>query len=72
MTDPMSFDEYCEQHGVTDGEAPAAFAAYLHEITGGEWDDRMEKVDQDELDVELDDDDRGDDDDGLGRRDDDS
>lgn len=44
MTDPMSFDEYREQHGNTEAEAPAAFAAYLHEITEGEWDDRMEKV----------------------------
>ncbi|MGW9345570.1 hypothetical protein ACWGR3_28875 [Streptomyces albidoflavus] len=32
-----TFDEYCERHGIKSLEYGQAFAAYLHEITGGEW-----------------------------------
>lgn len=32
-----SFDEYCERHHVRPEEYGQAFAAYLHEVTGGEW-----------------------------------
>lgn len=41
----MSFDEYCEQHSVKPGEYGAAFAAYLHELSGSEWDGDAERVD---------------------------
>lgn len=44
MRGPMSFDEYCEQHGVRPDEYGQAFAAYLHEITGGEWDGAAVRV----------------------------
>ncbi|MDF2554109.1 MAG: hypothetical protein K0R60_4 [Microbacterium sp.] len=40
--EPLSFDEYCEQHNIGPGEYGAAFAAYLHEISGGEWDGDVE------------------------------
>jgi len=39
---PISFDDYCEAHGIKPGEEPAAFAAYLHHITGGAWDGNVE------------------------------
>ena len=45
MTDePLTFDEYCEQHRVQPGEYGAAFAAYLNEISGGQWDGDVERV----------------------------
>jgi hypothetical protein len=36
------FDRYCDEHGITDDETPAAFAAWLNERTG--WDGPMEQV----------------------------
>jgi hypothetical protein len=39
------FDAYCDEHGIKPGEEPAAFAAWLHEISGGKWDGQMERVD---------------------------
>ncbi len=39
---PIRFDNYCEAHGIKPGEEPAAFAAYLHHITGGAWDGDVE------------------------------
>jgi hypothetical protein len=49
MTDPgpISFDEYCELHGIEEPEYGAAFAAYLHEISGGKWDGQVRKVEDD-------------------------
>lgn len=49
MTDPgpISFDAYCERHGIHEREYGAAFAAYLHEISGGEWDGKVRKVEGD-------------------------
>jgi hypothetical protein len=38
------FDRYCDEHGIGDGEYGAAFAAWLHEISGGKWDGRAEQV----------------------------
>lgn len=38
MTERMSWAEYREAHGITDAEEPAAFAAYLHYLSGGLWD----------------------------------
>jgi hypothetical protein len=32
------FDRYCDEHGIKPGEEPAAFAGWLHEISGGQWD----------------------------------
>ena len=42
--DLADFDRYCEEHQITDEEAPIAFAAWLHEITGGEWDGKAERI----------------------------
>ncbi|MDQ7877386.1 hypothetical protein Q9R08_05280 [Microbacterium sp. QXD-8] len=42
MTQRPSFDEYCEQHHIQPGEYGAAFAAYLHEVSG--WDGDIEQV----------------------------
>lgn len=42
--DFSDFDRYCDEHNIVDGEEPAAFAAWLHEISGGEWDGEMRKV----------------------------
>jgi len=39
-----SFDEYVKQHNVKPEDYPAAFAAYLHEISAGEWDGDYEDV----------------------------
>lgn len=36
------FDLYCKANGITPGEAPAAFAAWLHLTTG--WDGDVEEV----------------------------
>lgn len=41
------FDVYCREHDIKPGEEPAAFAAFLHEISGGEWDGPMEQVQSD-------------------------
>jgi hypothetical protein len=38
------FDRYCDEHGIGDGEYGPAFAAWLHEISGGKWDGRAEQV----------------------------
>lgn len=38
----MSWPEYREAHGITDAEDPAAFAAYLHFLSDGRWDDAGE------------------------------
>ena len=40
-SDWSDFDRYCDEHGIKPGEAPAAFAAWLHEKTG--WDGPMEE-----------------------------
>ena len=44
MSMPLSFDEYCEQHGIHPEEYGPAFAAYLHEISGGVWDGSAEQA----------------------------
>lgn len=44
MRPQMSFEEYCERHHIEPAEYGAAFAAYLHEISG--WDGDVEKVDE--------------------------
>lgn len=36
--DYADFDRYCDDRGIAPGEEPAAFAAWLHEISGGTWD----------------------------------
>lgn len=41
--DMSGFDRYCDEHNISDDEAPAAFGAYLNEMTG--WDGRMELMD---------------------------
>lgn len=38
------FDTYCEARGITPEEAPAAFAAFLHERYG--WDGTMNRVEE--------------------------
>jgi hypothetical protein len=38
VTDLSDFDRYCDEHKITDEETPMAFAAWLHERTGGKWD----------------------------------
>jgi hypothetical protein len=40
----VDFDRYCEEHDIKPGEEPAAFAAWLNEITG--WDGPMGRVDE--------------------------
>ncbi len=40
----QSFDDYCDEHHITDEELPAAFAAYLNKISGGEWDGEYEEM----------------------------
>ena len=42
--DFSDFDRYCDEHGIRPGEEPAAFAAWLHEISGGEWDGRVKQI----------------------------
>lgn len=37
-SDYSDFDRYCDERGIKSGEEPAAFAAWLHEISGGTWD----------------------------------
>lgn len=44
MSDFSDFDRYCDEHAIQAGEEPAAFAAWLHEISSGEWDGRAERV----------------------------
>ena len=46
MSTPRSFDEYSAEHNVQPHELGQAFAAYLHEISGGEWDGDVEQVHQ--------------------------
>lgn len=36
------FDEYCDANSITQEEAPAAFAAWLNQLTG--WDGDMEQI----------------------------
>jgi hypothetical protein len=38
------FDRYCDEHGIRPGEEPAAFAAWLHELSGGKWDGPMKQA----------------------------
>ena len=38
MVERRSWAEYREAHGITPAEEPAAFAAYLHELSQGQWD----------------------------------
>lgn len=49
-----SFEEYCAEHGVTEDEMPAAFAAYLHLLSEGRWDGRVEQVRPPDADAEDD------------------
>lgn len=44
MDSPLTFDEYCGRHHIQPGEYAQPFAAYLHEISGGEWDAQVERV----------------------------
>jgi hypothetical protein len=44
VADFSDFDRYCDEHGIQPGEEPAAFAAWLHEISGGQWDGRVEQI----------------------------
>ncbi|MGC5225172.1 hypothetical protein ACPW96_21595 [Micromonospora sp. DT81.3] len=55
VPEPPSFDEYCREHGISADEQPAAFAAYLHLLSGGQWDGGMKRVDEwtDESDAPL-------------------
>jgi hypothetical protein len=32
-----SFEDYCREREIAPDELPAAFAAYLHELSGGDW-----------------------------------
>ena len=43
--DFADFDHYCDAKGITTEELPAAFAAWLHLASDGEWDGEMEQVD---------------------------
>jgi hypothetical protein len=43
----MTFDEYCDLHNIQPGEEPAAFGAYLHELSGGTWDGNQREVTDD-------------------------
>lgn len=45
--EPISWDEYAAEHHITEQEAPQAFAAYLHEVSGGRWDGSAEHIDDD-------------------------
>jgi len=47
MSGRMSWSEYRDVHGVTEAEDPAAFAAYLHYLSGGEWDGAAQPVEPD-------------------------
>jgi hypothetical protein len=38
------FDRYCDEHNIKPGEEPAAFAAWLHEISNGKWNGQMGQV----------------------------
>jgi hypothetical protein len=38
------FDRYCAEHGIKPGEEPAAFAAWLHEISRGKWDGDVRRI----------------------------
>ncbi len=40
MSTPLSFEDYCADHNIQLHEYGQAFAAYLHELSGGEWDGR--------------------------------
>lgn len=42
--DFADFDRYCDERGIKPGEEPAAFAAWLHEISGGKWDGPADPV----------------------------
>jgi hypothetical protein len=42
MDGRMSWAEYREAHGITAAEEPAAFAAYLPELSQGQWDGAAE------------------------------
>jgi hypothetical protein len=44
MADFSDFDRYCDEHDIKPGEEPAAFAAWLHEISGGQWDGHAEQI----------------------------
>lgn len=46
MDEPKaSFETYCRANNITEAEHPAAFAAYLHYLSNGEWDGDMDQVD---------------------------
>lgn len=36
-SDYSDFDRYCDENDIKPGEEPAAFAAWLHEISAGTW-----------------------------------
>jgi hypothetical protein len=38
------FDRYCDEHDIKPGEEPAAFAAWLNEISNGQWDGDVQRV----------------------------
>lgn len=38
------FDRYCEEHDIQPDELGPAFAAWLNQVSGGEWDGRAEAV----------------------------
>ena len=40
----LLFDEYCQRHGIRRQEYGQAFAAYLHEVSGGELDGAAERM----------------------------
>lgn len=44
--DFSDFDRYCDEHGIQSGEEPAAFAAWLHEISDGKWDGHVGQIGQ--------------------------
>jgi hypothetical protein len=39
---PSTFEEYCALHGIQPHEYGTAFATWLNEISGGEWDGEVE------------------------------
>jgi len=44
MSTAGSFDAYVAYRGIQPDEYGEAFAAYLHEFTGGEWDGEAERA----------------------------
>jgi hypothetical protein len=39
-----SLDDYVNEHSIASAELPAAFAAYLTELSDGEWNGEVEEI----------------------------